>query len=62
MALIEQRVLKQVTILSQQQAANVQWSNQILRDNEIISEQYERKAYTQEQQAEFLAEVEGAEN
>lgn len=58
----EQRILKSVQILSQQSAVNVQWANQILRDDEVISEQYERKAYTQEQKDSFLEEVEGAEN
>lgn len=60
MALTEQKVLKQVTVLAQQSAANVQWANQILRDGEVISETFERKAYTQEQKDEFLVEVEGA--
>lgn len=60
MALSEQRILKQVTILAQQNAVNVQWANQILRDGEVITETYERKAYTQDQAAEFAAEVEGA--
>lgn len=60
MALTETRILKQVAILPSQSAVNVQWANQILRDGEVISETYERKAYTQEQAAEFAAEVEGA--
>ena len=60
MALTEQKVLKQVTVLAQQSAANVQWANQILRDGEVITETYERKAYTQDQKDDFLAEVEGA--
>lgn len=60
MALTEQRVLKLVTVLAQQSAVNVQWANQILRDSEVISETYERKAYTAAQKGEFLAEVEGA--
>lgn len=62
MALTEQRILKQVSILPAQGAANVQWSNQILRDGEVISETYERKAYTQAQAAEFINEVENAES
>lgn len=57
----EQRILKSVQILSQQSAVNVQWANQILRGDEVISEQYERKAYTQDQKESFLEEVEGAE-
>jgi hypothetical protein len=60
MALSEQRVLKQVTILAQQSAVNVQWANQVLRDGEVISEVYERKAYNQDQKTEFLAEVTNA--
>ena len=56
----EQRILKSVQILSQQSAVNVQWANQILRDDEVISEQYERKAYTAAQYHEFVAEVEGS--
>lgn len=60
MALSEQRILKQVGILPAQSAVNVQWANQILRDGELVSETYERKAYTADQKAEFLAEVEGA--
>ena len=60
--LTEQRILKQVTTLPNQSAVNVQWANQILRDGELLTETYERKAYTADQKAEFLAEVEGAEN
>lgn len=60
MALTEQRILKQVTILPNQSAANVQWANQILRDGELVTESYERKAYSVDQKAEFLAEVENA--
>ncbi len=62
MALTEQRILKAVTIKPTQQAIEVQHADQILRDGEVISEQYHRKAYGIEQQSEFLAEVEGAAN
>lgn len=58
----EQRILKQVTILAQQSAANVQWANQVLKDGVLLTETYERKAYTADQKAEFEAEVEGAAN
>lgn len=61
MALTEQKILKQVTILSSG-SANVQWANQILRDGEVISETYERTAYGVDQKDQFLAEVAGAEN
>ena len=60
MALTEQRILNQVTTLTAQGAVNVQWADQILRDGEVISQTFHRKAYTEEQKAEFLAEVEGA--
>lgn len=60
MALTENTIIKQVSILPGQSAINVQWANQILRDGEVISENYHRKAYTAEQRAEFEAEVEGA--
>lgn len=62
MALTEQRIINQVTILPNQNAVQVQWADQILRDGEVISQQYHRKAYGAEQRAEFEAEVEGAEN
>lgn len=62
MSLTEQRILKQVAILPTQAAVNVQWALQILRDGEIVSETYERKAYTADQKAEFLEEVPGAES
>ena len=61
MALTEQRILNQVTTLPNQSAIQVQWANQILRDEEVISQTYERKAYCADQKDEFLAEVEGAE-
>jgi hypothetical protein len=62
MALTEQTILKQITVLPAQSAINVQWANQVLRDDEVISETYHRKAYTKEQQAEFEAEVAGSPN
>ena len=58
----EIKYLKQVSILPTQSAVNVQWAVAIKKDDEVISEQYERKAYTQDQKESFLAEVEGAEN
>ena len=60
MALTEQRIIKQVTVIPTNNAINVQWANQILRDGEVISETNERKAYGPGQQAEFTAEVAGA--
>lgn len=60
MALTEQRILNQVTVLPNANSINVQWANQILRDGEVIQQQYHRKAYGPGQQAEFETEVEGA--
>lgn len=62
MTLTEQRILKSVQILPAQSAVNVQWSDQVMRGDEIIAETYRRKTYTQDQKAEFVAEVEGAQN
>lgn len=61
MALTEQRVLKQVSVLPASKTIDVQWSNQVFKDGVLISEQYHRKAYSEKQRDEFLAEVEGAE-
>ena len=60
MALTERRILNQITILPAQNAVNVQWSNQILRDEEIIGESFERKSYTADMASEFIADVEGS--
>ncbi len=57
----EQRVLKQVAVLPGQSSVNVQWADQVLKDGEILTETFHRKAYTAEQIEEFLAEVGGAE-
>lgn len=61
MAIIEEKVLSQVMALPEQSAFNVQWTNKVIKDGVVIAENYERKAYTQDQEAEFLAEVDGAE-
>lgn len=60
MAITEQRIIKQVSVLPATGAINVQWANQILKDGNVLTETYERKAYTADQKTEFLAEVEGA--
>jgi hypothetical protein len=62
MALTEQRIIKSIQILPEQSAANVQWADQILRDGELVTETYHRKAYTEDQKDEFLVEVDGASN
>lgn len=61
MALTEQRVLKQITVLPEPKTVNVQWSDQVLRDGTVITETLHRKAYSEKQKNEFLAEVEGSE-
>ena len=57
MALTEQRVIKQIAILPLQNAINVQWANQVLRDGELLTETYERKSYTASQSIDFASEV-----
>ena len=60
MSLVEQRVLKQVTMLPQSNTINIQWANQIVRDgSEIVSETYERAAYSQEDKDAFISAVDG---
>lgn len=60
MALTEQRIIKQITMLPQSNTVNVQWADQIVRDgSKVVSETYERKAYGQDQKADFIAEVTG---
>jgi len=60
MALTEQRVLKQVTILPQSNSIQVQWADQILRDGELVSENFHRSAYGQDQKDAFVSEVDDA--
>lgn len=60
MAIIEKKILSQVNALPDLQVFNVQWTNQVIKDGEIIASTYERKCYAIEQKDEFLAEVDGA--
>ena len=60
MAIIEQKVLSQVNALPESSSFNVQWTNQVIKDGEIIASTYERKCYAIEQKDEFLAEIDGA--
>lgn len=58
MALTETRVIKQIAILPAQNAINVQWANQIVKDDNVLSETFERKAYSVvDQLPQFSAEV-----
>lgn len=62
MAITEQKILNQVSILPEANAINVQWINRFLRDGVVVAQQYYRKAYGQGQRQQFLDEVEGASN
>lgn len=62
MEIIEKKIVSQVNILPFSNTVNVQWSNQILKDDIVIAETYTRKAYSKEQKEEFLDEVENAES
>ncbi len=62
MALQQQKVLNSVELLQTVKCINVRWENQIIddTDNSVISSKYERKAYTESQKVDFLAEVTNA--
>ena len=57
MPFTEQRIIKQITVLPASGGVNVQWANQVLKNGNVISENFERKAYTQDQLATFHTEV-----
>ena len=47
MSFTETKIIKQITILPESGAVNVQWANQMLKNGtEVISETFERKAYS----------------
>lgn len=54
----KQRVLKQVNFLPTENVVAVQWADQIVEDGVVLSESYFRRAYSQEEKAAFIAEVE----
>jgi hypothetical protein len=60
MALSEQKILKQVTLLPEQNVIQVQWANQVLRDDEVIAETFHRRAYSSSEQEAFEVEVENS--
>lgn len=60
MALQERRIVKQVTFVTVSDSVNVQWANQIVKDDEVIAETLHRKAYSRSTASEFAAEVENA--
>lgn len=59
MAFSEQRILKSVEILTAQNAINVLWVDQILKNVDVVAETNHRKSYTQDQHDTFLEEVDG---
>ena len=60
MALTESTILAHVGLNQTANSIEVRWDNIIDRDGETISRVPHRKAYSVEQKADFLAEVEGA--
>lgn len=46
MSLTESRIIKQITVLPQSGAINVQWANQVIKDGNVLSETFERCAYS----------------
>lgn len=60
MSLTENKIISQITSLPDSSAFNVQWTNQIIKNGEIIAKTYERKSYTKEQKDEFISEVDNA--
>jgi hypothetical protein len=55
MALTEQRNLKSTTILHESNIVQVQWADQVLRDGTVISENFHRRAYSEAEYAQYLA-------
>ena len=45
MSFTESKIIKQITILPESGAINVQWANQVLKNGTVISETFERCAY-----------------
>lgn len=60
MALTEQRIVNQISVLPNKNAISVQWADQIVKDGSVISETFHRKTYGPGQQTEFTNEVTGA--
>lgn len=61
MSLTEQTILASVEVLPQINAINVRWNKQILRDNTVIVSEPHRRAYSQYEREQFLADVPGGE-
>lgn len=55
MALSEQRVIKKIEVLVQDNTIQVQWADQILRDEDVVSETYHRQAFAPADKDLFIA-------
>jgi len=60
MSFQEIRFVNQVTILPVRNVIEVQWVDQVWKGEEVIAENFHRKAYCAIQKDEFEAEVENA--
>lgn len=57
MALSEQRVLAEITVLTEMNAINVKWEDRILRDDEVISSAPFRRSYSKQERAAFIEDL-----
>ena len=62
MALTEKTYVREVSVKPASNSIDVLWVTEVKRGEEVISEQFSRKAYSGVQRAEFEAEVDGAAN
>lgn len=57
MALSEQRVLAEITVLTELNAINVKWEDRILRGEDVISSTPFRRAYSKYEREAFIADL-----
>lgn len=57
MSLSEQRVLTSIEVLPEQNAINVRWDDQILRDGDVISSSNFRRAYGVNDRMTFITDI-----
>lgn len=57
MTLSEQRIIKQVTVQPETQTIQVQWADQILRGDEVVTETYFRRAYSESDKSQFESDL-----
>lgn len=62
MAITETSTIAEITTLPLENKIQVKWRNTVEKDGEVISAKDHYRLFGPTQQAEFLAEVEGAEN